>query len=433
LANFIFPNNCMEIFYIIITLLLSAFFSGMEIAFVTANQLEVELRKKKGTRRGKLLASFFEKPADFLSTMLVGNNIVLVMFASLMAALLTPYFKGFIESFLPLFFQGQLTELLFVTLASTIIMLIFGEFLPKILFRLYADKVLYFMAIPTQIISWLLYPFSYVMMSASKILIKNLLGVTEKNAERIFTRLDLENFVLSASPKMDTGGIDAEIFGNALYLKEVRVGECMVPRTEIEGVDVSTSVDELNELFITSKLSKIIVYNESIDDTIGYVHHLQMFHKPANIRAILLELPIVPETMQVTDLLNKFISEHISIACVVDEFGGTAGIVTLEDILEEIFGEIEDEHDKEEYIEVQVSDNEFLFSGRLEIDYINEKYGLNIPDDEYQTLSGYITGKTQNIPKKGEKVEIDGYRFEMEMVSDKKIESARVIRLVEEK
>ena len=415
--------------FIIIFLLLSALFSGSEMAFISANKLRIELKKKKGASRGKILAGFYENPADFLGTMLVGNNIALVVFTTLATIPLAKFLSttfGWVEN-------GP-TMLLVNTLILTIIVLIFGEFLPKTLFRLFADDVLYIFAYPLKFLQFLLIIPSWLTTKLSNWLLKLVFKTQIQKDENVFTRLDLENFIKDTRSESEEKIIDKELFGKALNLKDVRVRECMVPRTEIESIDISEDLKALEQIFIETKLSRIIVIKDDIDNVLGYVHHQQMWQNPRSIESMIMNIPFVPEVMRVIDLMNKFIKERLSIACVVDEFGGVAGIITLEDILEEIFGEIEDEHDQEEYVEQQVSENEFIFSGRLEVDYLNEKYEiLNFPEGDYHTLSGYLVMTFESIPDQGGEIEIDGYRFILELVSEKKIETVRVIVLEKEK
>ncbi|MEM8525726.1 MAG: hemolysin family protein [Bacteroidota bacterium] len=409
---------------ILVFLLLSALFSGVEIAFVSASKLQVELRKSKGGRRGKVLSKFFERPAHFLSTMLVGNNIALVFFSLFATDLL--------EIQLPI--DNALFGTLVYTLITTIVVLIFGEFLPKTLFRLFADQILYALVYPLRLIQILLGVISWTMFSLSNLLIRLFIKNPKEEVEEVFTRLDLENFIKKTSASDEEEEIDKQLFENALHLRDVRLKECMVPRPEIEYIDVSASISELEELIKATKLSRIIVtQNNDIDDILGYVHHQQLLSEPRNIQSLVLDIPIVPQTMQAQDLMNHFIKKSISIACVVDEYGGTAGIVALEDILEELFGEIEDEHDKtDEYIEEQITEKEFLLSGRLEIDYLNQKYEtLNFPEGDYHTLSGYIVMTKEMIPEQGEEFVLDNYHFILKQVSNTKIESVQVVVLEE--
>ena len=410
---------------IIIFLILSALFSGSEIAFISANKLRVELKKKKGARRGGVLARFYDQPATFLGTMLVGNNIALVVFASLMGDLLSSYYGSYIPNPLQLLFVN--------TIVITIIVLIFGEFIPKTLFRVFADDVLYFFAYPLQFLKIILAVPTWLMNLTSNWLLKIFFKVAPEDDETVFTRLDLENFVKDSQTDSETD-IDKELFGKALNLQDTRVRDAMVPRTEIESVDINASIEELEGVFKESKLSRIIVIEGDIDHVLGYVHHQQLLDMPSSVKDVVLEIPFVPEAMKVTDLMNKLIKESLSIACVVDEFGSISGIITLEDILEEIFGEIEDEHDNdEEYVEQVISESEFLFSGRLEIDYLNEKYeAINLPEDEYHTLSGYLVMTTEKIPEQNAIIELNGYKFILELVSETKIELVRVIKMKEE-
>ena len=410
---------------ILVSLLFSALFSGAEIAFISANKLKLELKKKKNAARGRVVTYFFERPAEYLSTMLVGNNVALVIFTT---ALTVPLNNLLIDQ---IGLQHEGLNLFVQTLIGTVIVLIFGEFLPKTLFRLYADEILYFLALPLRMIQILLLPFSWLMIRASNGLLKLFFKTASQPVEQTFTRLDLENLVNATGSDSQEEIVDKQLFGNALNLKETRVREAMVPRTEIENIDVSASVAELEQLFMDTKLSRIIVTKDDIDNVLGYVHHQQPLIKPIDIKTLILEIPFVPEAMRVTDLMNKFIKERTSIACVVDEFGGISGLITLEDILEEIFGEIEDEHDEEDYVEVQVSESEYRFSGRLEIDYLNAKYALDLPEGEYHTLSGFLVMTMENIPPQGEAIDLNGYRFILESVSNTKIETVRVIKLSE--
>ncbi|MCB0606117.1 MAG: HlyC/CorC family transporter [Lewinellaceae bacterium] len=410
---------------ILVSLLFSALFSGAEIAFISANKLKLELKKKKNAARGRVVTYFFERPAEYLSTMLVGNNVALVIFTT---ALTVPLNNLLIDQ---IGLQHEGLNLFVQTLIGTVIVLIFGEFLPKTLFRLYADEILYFLALPLRMIQILLLPFSWLMIRASNGLLKLFFKTASQPVEQTFTRLDLENLVNATGSDSQEEIVDKQLFGNALNLKETRVREAMVPRTEIENIDVSASVAELEQLFMDTKLSRIIVTKDDIDNVLGYVHHQQLLIKPIDIKTLILEIPFVPEAMRVTDLMNKFIKERTSIACVVDEFGGISGLITLEDILEEIFGEIEDEHDEEDYVEVQVSESEYRFSGRLEIDYLNAKYALDLPEGEYHTLSGFLVMTMENIPPQGEAIDLNGYRFILESVSNTKIETVRVIKLSE--
>ena len=409
--------------FILLSLLLSALFSGTEIAFISASKLHVELKRSKGSRKGAILAKFYQNPADFLSTMLVGNNIALVVFTALMTIPLNQVFIDYFQ------INSEIFVLLINTVIITIIVLIFGEFLPKTLFRLFSSELLYFLTYPLLILRFLLFIPAWVMTKFSNFFIRFVLQTPITEANNVITRLDLENFVKDSQTDSEDE-IDTNLFERALHLKKVKAKECMVPRTEIENIDVNASIEDLIQIFTETNLSKIIVTQDDIDNVLGYVHHQQMLNEPESISQIVMEIPFVPEVMRVRDLMNQFIKEQMSIACVVNEFGGVAGLITLEDILEEIFGEIEDEHDKEEYVETQFSENEYIFSGRLEIDYLNEKYeNLNLPDGEYTTLSGYLVMTMETIPAQGAEIELNGYKFVLELVSDTKIETIRVIKM----
>ncbi len=407
---------------ILIFLMFSALFSGAEIAFVSASKLKVELRKKRGSRRGRILGAFFDDPNNFLGTMLVGNNISLVVFTFLMTKLLSPIFNGWI--------YNDLALLLVNTLLITVVILIFGEFLPKTFFRIYADDILYFFTYPLKFLQIILWLPSRMMTNITEFLLRRLIKNPSDYEKDTFTRLDLENFINSSRTE-EHEEIDKELLGKALNLKGTRVRECMVPRPEVESIDCSAKIEDLEALFLSTKLSRILVVKGEIDNVVGYVHHQQLLSQMDSIDKMVFKINFVPETMLVTDLMNKMIASRINISCVVDEFGGVAGVITLEDILEEIFGEIEDEYDDEiEYTETQIGPGEYLFSGRLEIDYLNEKYqDISFPEGDYHTLSGYLVMTMETIPKKDARIELDGYLFILENVTETKIETVRVKKL----
>ncbi|MFZ1423788.1 MAG: hemolysin family protein [Saprospiraceae bacterium] len=407
------------IFYILLFLLLIALFSGAEIAFITANKLAVEIKKSRGSGSGSILSKFFERPDDFIATLLVGTNISIVV----LTYLLTDYLHG------PLTLIGLSPGLyIFInTLIVTLIILILGEFLPKAFFRLYSNSFLQYTAYPLLFFYKLLFIPSRFLSKIANYVIVNLLKQPINKVRPRFSLIDLENY-LHGPIRMADDEIDTDIFKNALNLRQIRVIECMVPRTEMVYVDLNDSLDTLINTFAESKLSRIIVIDGDIDYVMGYIHHQQMFKKPKDIKSIVMDLPFVPETLNVYDLMLRMNKLRLSVACVVDEFGGTSGIITLEDILEEIFGEIEDEHDKEELLEQQISETEFIFSGRLELQYLENEYNIKLPDGEYHTLSGYLVTTTGSIPEQGEEIDQDGYKFILEMVSDTKIETIRMIQ-----
>ena len=404
---------------IIIFLLLSAFFSGSEIAFVSSNKLGIEVLQDKGTRRGKLIYGMYQNARKFIATALVGNNIALVVFTILMTKFLAPLFG---ESN-----PDAYWVLIINTIIITVVVLIFGEFLPKIFSRLYATSFLYTAAYPLKFFQWLLAIPTWIMTKLSSSILRYIFRAPIEKVDNALSMIDLQHFINEEVSEEDEN-IDKEILTNALNLNQLKVRDCMIPRTEITDIDITASMDELLAVFKESNHSRIIVADGDVENVIGYVHHQQLLQNPSSIKKIMMMLPYVPEAMNIQLLLNKFIAERTSIACVVDEFGGTAGIITLEDILEEIFGEIEDEHDSEDLVDVKLSESEYRFSGRIELDFINEKYdALNIPEGEYHTLSGYIVMTSGSIPEEGSEIELDGMKFILERVSEKKIDLVRLV------
>jgi len=409
---------------IIVCLILSAFFSGSEIAFISANKLGIALKGKDGSRKGKIITKFYENPKQFLSTMLVGNNIALVAFTFFMTKLLEP-------TFTPVLGDG-VGSLLFYTLLITVVVLVFGEYIPKTLFSLYSDRLMFVFAYPLSFFKWLLTFPTVIMTGLSNFLFKYVARVPSDQIDRAFTRLDLEHFI-DENLEDEDSDIDKEMLTNALQLNNQKVRDCMVPRTEIKAIDISEDINGAIKAFQDSKLSRIIVIENDIENIVGYIHHQQLFSKPKTIKSFMLPIPFVPEAMNLKSLMLKFIENNVNIVCVVDEYGSVSGIITLEDILEEIFGEIEDEHDDAEFTEIKYWDDEYLFSGRLEIDYLNEKYEhIDLPSGDYQTLSGYIVMTSGSIPEEGAEIELDGYKFILESVSDTKIETVKLIKLPSE-
>lgn len=410
------------ILIIVISLLLSAFFSGMEIAFVSANKIHIELEKKQNNLLAKLLIRLTRRPSKFIATMLVGNNIALVVYGFYMGDLLT--------STLPV--TGAL-EIVVHTVISTIIILLTAEFLPKVFFQIYANTLLKLFAIPAYLFYLLFSLISELVIWISDMVLR-LIFKTEGDAVQLsFSKVELGNYIseqiesVATTDEIDT---EIQIFQNALEFSEVKAREVMVPRTEVIATEIHTTPKELGKLFTETGLSKILVYNDNIDDILGYVHSFELFKNPKAIKSILMPVVFIPETMMAKDVLNILSKKRKSIAVVIDEYGGTSGIITVEDIIEELFGEIEDEHDSVELIEKQVDEDNFQFSARLEVDYLNEVYKLDLPEnDAYETLGGMIVNFTEEIPKAGERVEMEGFSIEILEVSDTKIEMVNVKRI----
>jgi CBS domain containing-hemolysin-like protein len=409
------------IIWICVTLLLIAFFAGIEIAFVSANRLGIELKKKQGKRSGIILSRFMEQSSRFLGACLVGVNFFTVVYGLL--------FSELIKSSLwhPFKIQNEYIKLFVDTLSSAIVVLLVAEFLPKAIFRAKADNLLAFFSPVANFFYKLFSPVAAVFVSVAEGILKYLFNVRMKESGETFSKVDLEHF-FQQSKEQEEGSqeLNTELFENALSLPTIKIRQCLVPRTEIEAIDISTSIVEATKHFIDTKLSKIVVYDENIDNIQGYIHQLDLFKKPSTIQSILLPIPVVPESMSATDLINKFTKERKSIAWVVDEFGGTAGIITMEDVLEEIFGEIKDEYDTEDFVEKQIAENEYIFSGRLELDYLSEKYDLDFPGKDSETLSGFIINEHETIPRQKERIIIDKFEFDILNVSDTRIEMVKV-------
>ena len=405
----------------------------MEIAFVSSNKIHIEIEKKQVGFLSKLLSKITAKPSKFIATMLIGNNIALVVYGLYMGDVLMAWFSDQLatNSLLMQYFFDELS-LLPQTLISTLVILLTAEFLPKVFFQIYANKLLKLLALPA-FLFYLLFSFlSDFVIWISDFVLKTFFKTKGDEVQLAFTKVDLGNYI---TEQMESVAVDEEvdneimIFQNALDFGNVKLRECMVPRTEIISIEINQSINDLLKLFIKTNLSKIIVFEENIDKIIGYVHSSEMYKSPDSIKSILRPVPFVPESMHANELLEVFSKQRKGIATIVDEFGGTSGIVTVEDVVEEIFGEIEDEHDAETLLEKQVNDSTFLFSARLEVDYVNDKYHLELPlSNEYETLSGLLISYLENIPKKEEKLNIDGYEIIVKKVSDTKIEQVCVIK-----
>ncbi len=411
---------------IIISLLLSGFFSGMEIAFVAANKLRVEVEKQKGGFSARLLSPFVRSEASFISTMLVGNNIALVVYGISFAALLQPVLQASLPS--PL--NTAFVVFLFQTIISSFIILIVAEFLPKTLFRIQPNRMLELFALPAVLIYYILYPVIAFTMMVSDLIMRRVAGDSVTADKKVFDAIDMDNFLQEFGQADNDEGqqqVEIQMFRNAIEFPEVKLRECLLPRTEIVAVPQSADIVSIRRLFSETGLSKILVYGDSVDDMIGYVHVFDLFSQPASVHAITRPVLLVPESMHANKLLKNLIQQRKSIAVVVDEFGGTAGIITIEDIMEEIFGEIDDEHDVEDLVEKKTGENEYLFSARLEIDYLNDKYQMNIPEsDEYETLGGLVINCLERIPVKGEEVQIGQLHMKILQVSQKRVELLKV-------
>ncbi len=406
---------------IIGTLVMIGFFAGYEIAFVSANRLSIELKKKQGKKSGMILANFMEHPAKFIGSCLIGLNIFLVIYGLL--------FDEFLKSIAwrPINFQNHIVQLIVDTLISTIVVLIFGEFIPKAVFKAKSERFLTFFSSIAQFFYTLFEPIATFFVNISQWILKYVFNMRLNKSNDAFNKVDLEHFFQQTKEQdEDNQELNTELFENALSLPLVKIRQCLVPRTEIEGVDINSSIEELKSHFVSTQLSKLVVYDENIDNIMGYVHQLDLFQKPDSVRSIMHPMMAVPESMSATDLINKFTKERRSIAWVVDEFGGTSGIVTMEDVLEEIFGEIHDEYDVAEFEEKQLTEDEFMFSGRLELDYLNEKYKMDFAVADSETLSGFIINAHETIPKLKETIIIGHYKFDIVSVSDTRIEMVKM-------
>lgn len=417
------------LFYVIVTLIFSAFFSGMEIAYISSNKLQFELQNKQGLLSGRILSRFVNKPGQFIGTTLIGNTIMLVLYGIFMAYLLEQPLSNLLNLISPAI-NNQAVILVSQTILSTLIVLITGEFLPKSFFMLNPNNMMTIFAIPFFAIYVVMYPIVWLTVGLSRIFIVKILRLDYNEEKPAFTITDLNSFIKDHFRQANSGNtkmeIDSKIFDNAIEFKTVRVRECMIPRTDIVAVEVDDTIAELKEVFQESGHSKVIVYRETIDEVIGYCHQLELFRKPKTIEEILTPIIIAPESALANELLIQFIQERKSLALVVDEFGGTSGIVSMEDIIEEIFGEIDDEYDQDDLIEQKVDSDEYLLSARHEIDYLNDKYGWDLPYGDFETLSGMILSMTENLPNKGEHVTFGRYTFTIVTKQAHRIETVRL-------
>ena len=419
------------ILIIVVSLLFSAFFSGMEIAFISANRIHIEIEKKQEGFLAKVLTWLTEKPSKFIATMLIGNNIALVVYGFFMGDMLMAWFQTFLPS------SSNLINLLLIefnlltqTVISTLVILLTAEFLPKVLFQIYSNTLLKVLAVPAYIFYLFFYVISWFVIKVSDFILKTFFRTDGDEVQLAFTKLELGDYITEQMESVEEeDDIDSEIqlFQNALEFSEVKAREVMVPRTEITAVELRETPKTLKKLFTETGYSKILVYKDSIDEIIGYVHSYELFKKPKTIKSILRPVEFVPETMLIHEILNVLTKRRKSIAVVLDEYGGTSGIMTVEDIVEELFGEIEDEHDTTDLIEEELDNATFKFSARMEVDYINENYKLELPEsDEYETLGGLIMNETGEIPEQDSEIKIENFLFRILEVSNTKIDLVSV-------
>ena len=409
---------------IIASLFLIGFFAGIEIAFVSVSKLSIELRKKQGSYTGKTWSAFMEKPARFIGTTLIALNILLVIYGLLWSDILDSFWKYWSIT-------NPFLKLAAETVISTVLLLFF-EFIFKAFFRAKGNAITG-SSIITFIVKFFYSLFAWIasfFVNIAEWMLKYIFNVKLQNKNEVFTKIDLEHFVQQSNmhDTEDNEEMNNELFENVLSLSDIKIRECLIPRKEIESIDINFSLEEVKNRFIETKLSKLVVYEGNIDNIQGYIHQLDMFRNPQSLRSILLPIPTIPESMSATDLIDKFSKERKSIAWVIDEFGGTAGIVTMEDLLEEIFGDIKDEYDiSEEFVDKQISTNEYILSGRLELDYLVDKYKMEFREnEETETLSGYIISQHESIPRQKDRIIIDDYQFDILSVSETRIETVKL-------
>ena len=406
--------------WFVITIVMMAFFAGIEMAFFSVNKLIIELKRKQGRAGAQILSKFIQTPETFVGTTLIGYTLFLVCFILLLNAVTAPLWNL-------LRIPYDSVRLVLDILLATFVVLIFAEFIPRAIFRARSNVLLSRLVWVVNIFYQVLQPIASAFIGLSNWILRYVFNVRVDDKLDAFSRTDADTlFQQTDEDEYDKEELNSELFERASRLPKTRIRQCLVPRKEIIGIENTTTIDEARRKFIETKLSKLVVYEGNIDNIVGYVHQLDLLSGPQNLQAILLPIPAVPESMSASDLINKFTTERKSIAWVVDEFGGTAGIVTMEDVLEEIFGEIHDEYDSEEFVEKQISENEYIFSGRLELDYLSQKYDLNFPDNESETLSGYIINHHETIPQQKERIIIDNYEFDALSVLDTRIEMVKL-------
>lgn len=414
----------MEISIIIICLILAAFFSGMEIAFTSANKIYLEIEKKQDDFLSRILTKLTENPSKFIAAMLIGNNVALVIYGFFMGDLILGWMAYFGLVF------SDWWNILVQTLLATFIVLLTSEFFPKVFFQIYANSLIKILALPAYLFYRLFYYISTFFIWIADFVLNKFFR-TEGNQIQLFSRIELGNYIteqMSAVEENEEVDSEIQIFQNALEFSNVKARDIMTPRTEIVDIDLFDTVEDLKALFIETGYSKIIISQNSLDDIVGYVHSFDLFKKPSTIKSVLMTVEFVPETILIKDVLNLLIKKRKNVAVVLDEYGGTSGIVTIEDIVEELFGEIEDEHDlDEELIEEEIEEGKYLFSTRLDVEYLNDTYKLMIPEeDSYGTLGGFIVYHTKEIPQKGDKIVIDKFHFSIQEASNKKIELVKL-------
>ncbi len=423
----------MEITIIVICLLLSAFFSGMEIAYISSNKVYLSIEKRQNNFNSNILNKLTEKPSQFITSMLVGNNIVLVIYGFLTGELIT----NWLNTVSP-FFNDEFVSLLAQTIISTLLILFTAEFLPKVFFQIYANSLIKFLAIPAYFFYQLFFWVSKCIIWISDYILIKFFKTEGDQVQNYFSKVELGNYIteqMSSVSENDEVDSEIQIFQNALEFSGLKARDIMTPRTEISGIDIKDKVANLKELFIQTGYSKIVVYQDSIDDILGYVHSFELFKKPKNIKSVMMTIEYVPETIFIKDLLDILTKKRKSMAVILDEYGGTSGIITVEDIIEELFGEIEDEHDSdEENIDEEIENGIYLFSARLDVEYLNQKYNLEIPEsDSYSTLGGFIVNHTKDFPQNGDKIMIENFEIIIHAASNKKIELVKLTKIDEKR
>lgn len=412
-----------EIILLVLLIILAAFFSGIKVAFTRINRLKIEIKKKQGKLAGRILSRFQEERGRFITTSLIGFSIILVIYCVFIGQLINRFW---LLSDLKQIESPYLKVLTSIFVAA-LVMLVFGMLIPRSLFRAKADRLLVWLALPIAFFNYILFPVNWFLTGIANWVLHYLFNVRIADKNHDFLLTDPETFILQSEPSQsEQQHLNTVLFENALGLPFIKIRECMIPRKEIEGLDIKLGLDEARKKFIATGLSKLVIYEDNIDNILGYIHQLDLFRHPEDVRSVLYPILTIPETMSAIDLLGTFTKDHKSIAWVVDEFGGTAGIVTLEDLLEEIFGEIRDEHDVEEFVEKQIAEKEYIFSGRLEIDYLNEKYDFDFPESESETLSGFIIAYHEAIPQVKDRIIISDFEFDILDVTETRIEMVKM-------